>query len=281
MPTPSPHLPPERSTPERSTKEESTPDGSVPEARAVGGPAAGGLRIIRNNTRDTTTTDWATSRHSFSFGDHYDPDNTHFGTLLVNNEEFVSPGRGFDTHPHRETEIITWVTEGSLVHQDSEGHSGIIHPGLAQRMSAGTGIAHSERNDSTAGLREPVRFTAMWIAPDESGAAPSYAQQDVSGELARGGLVAVASGDPAHDSAIRIANRSATLFAARLPAGVSATLPAARLTHLFLTTGSVRLAGAVLGAGDAVRAGDVGGESITAISDAEVLVWAMNRRLGE
>ena len=189
----------------------STPSRSLP---------ADAFTVITSDARATTETDWVTSRHSFSFGDHYDPGNTHFGTLLVNNEERVSPGQGFDTHPHRETEIVTWVTEGALVHQDSEGHSGVIHPGLAQRMSAGTGILHSERNDTAEGQVAPVRFVAMWIAPDESGLAPSYDQRDVGAELGRGGLVTVASGDPAHDSAIRIANRSATLSAARLAAAL-------------------------------------------------------------
>lgn len=253
-----------------------------PPSRSLPDPsAAAAFTVVTSDARATTETDWVTSRHSFSFGDHYDPGNTHFGTLLVNNEERVSPGQGFDTHPHRETEIVTWVTEGALVHQDSEGHSGVIHPGLAQRMSAGTGILHSERNDTAEGRVAPVRFVAMWIAPDESGLAPSYDQRDVGAELGRGGLVTVASGDPAHDSAIRIANRSATLFAARLATGTSAALPHSRFTHLFVTGGSVRLAGRTLGTGDAVRAGDVGGEPVTAVTDAEILVWAMNRRLGE
>jgi len=239
------------------------------------------LHVIRDTDRPETTTDWLRSRHGFSFGDHYDPDDTHHGVLLVHNDEIIAPGTGFDTHPHAETEIVTWVTEGALVHQDSEGHSGVIHPGLAQRMSAGTGILHSERNDTAEGQVAPVRFVAMWIAPDESGLAPSYDQRDVGAELGRGGLVTVASGDPAHDSAIRIANRSATLSAARLAAGTAAALPHSRFTHLFVTTGSVRVAGRTLGTGDAVRAGDVGGEPVTAVTDAEILVWAMNRRLGE
>jgi redox-sensitive bicupin YhaK (pirin superfamily) len=250
-----------------------------PSHRSAAIADSGALTIIRAQDRATTATDSVTSRHSFSFGDHYDPDNTHFGTLLVNNDERVSPGHGFDTHPHRETEIVTWVTEGSLVHQDSEGHCGVIHPGLAQRMSAGTGILHSEMNDVVQAAE--TRFVAMWIAPDESGHAPSYDQHDVTGELGRGGLVAVASGDPAHDSAIRIANRSSTMFAARLAAGASVALPPARFTHLFVTAGSLRLADETLGTGDAVRTGDIGGEPVTAITDCELLVWAMSRRLGE
>jgi len=91
---------------------------------------------------------WLDSRHSFSFGHHYDPDNTHFGLLLVSNDDVVSAGTGFETHPHRDMEIVTWVLDGSLVHQDSQGNSGVLYRGLAQRMSAGTGILHSEKNDA-------------------------------------------------------------------------------------------------------------------------------------
>ncbi len=107
-----------------------------------------GVDVRRAGERFHTAGSWLDSRHSFSFGRHYDPGNTHFGLLLVSNDDVVKAGTGFDTHPHRDMEIITWVLDGSLVHQDSTGHSGVIHPGLAQRMSAGTGILHSERNDS-------------------------------------------------------------------------------------------------------------------------------------
>src|SRR3981189_741130 len=104
--------------------------------------------IRRADDRAKTRISWLDSKHSFSFGSHYEPDNTHHGLLLVNNDDIVEPGTGFDTHPHRDMEIVTWVLRGSLVHQDSIGHSGVIYPGLAQRMSAGRGILHSEKNDS-------------------------------------------------------------------------------------------------------------------------------------
>jgi redox-sensitive bicupin YhaK (pirin superfamily) len=100
-------------------------------------------KIRRAADRAVTTTPWLESRHSFSFGDHYDPDNTHFGLLVVNNDDLVQPDSGFDTHPHRDMEIVTWVLEGELTHRDSAGHQGVIYPGLAQRMSAGSGILHS------------------------------------------------------------------------------------------------------------------------------------------
>src|SRR5688572_25853902 len=104
--------------------------------------------IHRAADRFGTRIDWLDSKHSFSFGHHHDPGNTHHGLLLVNNDDVVRPGAGFETHPHRDMEIVTWVLQGSLVHQDSEGNHGVIYPGLAQRMSAGTGILHSEKNDS-------------------------------------------------------------------------------------------------------------------------------------
>jgi redox-sensitive bicupin YhaK (pirin superfamily) len=107
------------------------------------------VQIRRAADREVTTTPWLTSRHSFSFGDHYDPSNTHYGLLLVSNDDVVAPATGFDTHPHRDMEIVTWVLDGSLEHSDSEGNSGVVYPGLAQRMSAGTGIFHSEKNASS------------------------------------------------------------------------------------------------------------------------------------
>lgn len=240
------------------------------------------VHIARAADRAVTTTEWLTSRHGFSFGDHYDPDNTHHGMLLVHNDETVAPGRGFDTHPHRETEIVTWVLSGALVHQDSQGHSGLIHPGLAQRMSAGTGILHSERNDHRGEApAEPVHYIQMWLLPDETGADPSYEQRDVTSELTRGGLIPLASGDPAHDAAIRIRNRSATLWVARLTAGERIAVPSTRFTHLFVAGGAVRSGDAALDTGDTLRADDFGGSTVTAATDAEVLIWGMDRALGE
>src|SRR6516164_8150497 len=130
--------------------------------------------VRRAADRSATKMSWLDSKHSFSFGHHYDPDNTHHGLLLVNNDDIVRPGTGFETHPHRDMEIVTWVLRGSLVHQDSEGNSGIIYPGLAQRMSAGTGILHSEKNDAwrltgAAPTPDDVRFIQMWVVPDEYG----------------------------------------------------------------------------------------------------------------
>lgn len=239
--------------------------------------------VRRAGERFHTGAGWLDSHHSFSFSRHYDPENTHFGLLLVNNDDIVAPGTGFDTHPHRDMEIVTWVLSGSLVHQDSAGHNGIIHPGLAQRMSAGRGILHSEKNDA-AGSPEPVHFLQMWVVPDEDGIVPGYEQLDVGAELERGALVPIASGRPGHDSAIRIHQKDAALHVARLPVAGSAVLPNAPYAHVFVARGIVDLEGVgPLAAGDAVRVSDAQGQRIGALGDAgaEVLVWEMHGALAD
>lgn len=242
--------------------------------------------IRRASERFSTQIDWLDSRHSFSFGRHYDPANTHHGLLLVNNDDIVQPGTGFETHPHRDMEIVTWVLRGSLVHQDSRGNSGVIYPGLAQRMSAGTGILHSEKNDSwrLAGDHhsEPVHFVQMWVVPDEAGITPGYEQVEIKHELLAGALVPVASGMPAHRgaAAIRIHNRYAALHAARLQPGQHVQLPEAPLLHLFVPRGSVTVEGAgALVPGDAVRFTATGGHQVTATEPAEILLWEMHATL--
>ena len=245
------------------------------------------IDVRRAGDRPTTRIDWLDSKHSFSFGRHYDPHNTHHGLLLVNNDDTVRAGTGFETHPHQDMEIVTWVLRGSLVHQDSTGHSGVIYPGLAQRMSAGAGILHSETNDAwrvdpTRPADEPVHFVQMWVVPDEQGLRPGYEQLEIGDELLRGGLVPVASGRPQHDgaAAIRINNRYAALYAARLQPGDSVELPDAPYLHLFVPAGAVTLEGAgALAAGDAVRFTATGGQRVTATEAAEILVWEMHAGL--
>ncbi|CAN7157135.1 pirin family protein [Mycolicibacterium frederiksbergense] len=238
--------------------------------------------------RAATRISWLDSKHSFSFGGHYEPDNTHHGLLLVNNDDRVAPGTGFDTHPHRDMEIVTWVLQGSLVHQDSTGNNGVIYPGLAQRMSAGRGILHSEKNDSwTLTGREthsePVHFVQMWVVPDESGRDPGYQQLEIDDELLSGGLVTIASGMPEHrdQSAITIGNKYAALHGARLQAGESVHLPQAPYLHLFVPRGAVSLEGAgELLEGDAARLTATGGQRVTATEPSEILLWEMHAGLG-
>ena len=154
---------------------------------------------------------WLDARHHFSFASYHDPARMGWGRIRVWNDDRIAGKSGFPPHPHRDMEIVTWVLAGSLVHQDSTGHAGVIYPGLAQRMSAGTGILHSEKNDAwrvepARRSDEPVRFVQMWVLPDEAGATPGYEQLEIDDALLRGGLVPVASGMPQHESAIRIGN---------------------------------------------------------------------------
>lgn len=244
--------------------------------------------IRRADERFRTEIGWLHSQHSFAFGHHRDHSNTHHGLLLVNNDDVVSAGQGFDTHPHRDMEIVTWVLGGSLVHQDSTGHSGVIYPGLAQRMSAGTGILHSEKNDSwriDGGVPHdvPVHFVQMWVVPDERGITPGYEQLELADADLAGSLVPVASGMAAHAGAraIRIANRHAALHVARLQPGQSVQLPDAPYLHLFVPIGTVELEGAGrVARGDAVRFTASGGQQVTAVEPAEILVWEMHATLG-
>lgn len=244
--------------------------------------------VRRAEDRFKTRIGWLDSKHSFSFSRHWDPKNTHHGLLLVNNDDIVIPGAGFETHPHRDMEIVTWVLQGSLVHQDSEGNKGVIYPSLAQRMSAGSGILHSEKNDAwRAGVGEahdePVRFIQMWVPPDEEGIQPGYEQLEIAEELLRGDLVPVASGMDKHAdvAAIRIKNRYAALHAARMKPEDTVTVPDAPFSHLFVARGTVDLESAgVLNEGDAVRLSGIGGQTVTAVDNAEVLIWEMHASTG-
>jgi redox-sensitive bicupin YhaK (pirin superfamily) len=246
-----------------------------------------GVEVKRAADRAKTQISWLDSKHSFSFGPHYDPSNTHHGLLLVNNDDIVAPGTGFETHPHRDMEIVTWVLQGALVHQDSVGNHGIIYPGLAQRMSAGTGILHSEKNDTFASTdlvespppRDPVHFVQMWVMPDTAGVSPGYEQLEIPDADLRRKLAPVASGMPRHrdETAIRIGNRDAALYAARLQPGKSVALPDAPYVHLFVPAGSVDLEDAGrLEEGDAARLTAAGPRRVVAVSPAEILVWEMH-----
>lgn len=261
----------------------------MPSERSLIHPGGSGrIEVRRARDRFATSIDWLESRNCFSFGPHYDPANTHHGILVAHNDETVRPSTGFDTHPHRDIEIVTWVVGGALVHQDSLGHSGIIYPGLAQRMSAGSGVLHSEKNDTAAlgpgtpPAVEPVRFIQMWVLPDGSGAEPSYEQLEIDDALGSGDLVTVASGQPGHrdHAAIRIGNSHATMYVARLVPGRSVTVPEAPYLHLYVAQGEAVLEGAGdLAEGDAVRVTDAGGMRLSTATSAEVIVWEMHTSL--
>jgi redox-sensitive bicupin YhaK (pirin superfamily) len=230
------------------------------------------IEVRRAKDRFHTEAGWLDSHHSFSFSYHYDPENTHHGLLLVSNDDVVRGGTGFSTHPHRDMEIVTWVLDGELHHKDSEGNSGIIYPGLAQRMSAGTGIWHSEMN---ASWDRDVHFIQMWVLPDTESIRPGYEQLDISSQLSRGGLVPVASGR-GHDAAISIRQKEAVLWSGQLKPGETVEIPDAPFVHLYVARGAGELQGAGrLETGDAARLTVAGSPAFTADAEsgAEVLIW--------
>jgi redox-sensitive bicupin YhaK (pirin superfamily) len=242
------------------------------------------IELRRAQQRFVTRTDGAETYHSFSFGEHYDPTNVSFGRLMVNNDDLVHVGAGYPNHPHRDAEIVTWVMSGSLVHEDSRGNSGLIYPGLAQRMSAGSGIVHAERNDAyridPTHSAEPVHFIQMWIRPDEAGAPPSYQQRELAlGDLVRGWLPIAAGRHP--DAVVSLGSAGATLWVSVLPAGTSRQLPNGDRLHVYLARGVVNIERiGQLRAGDSLRVSGSSELRLTAGAEAEVLVWQMNRQPG-
>lgn len=235
------------------------------------------IDIRSADSRFHTDIGWLDSRHSFSFGQHFDPANVGHGLLMVSNDDRVAPGGGFGAHPHRDMEIVTWVIAGALEHHDSEGNEGVIRPGLAQRMSAGKGIMHSEMNHSST---EPVHFVQMWVPPHEQGIAPGYEQVDVNAELDSGGLVTIASGRDA-DAAVRIHQRHASMLVARLGVDETVALPTSPFVHVFVAVGGVTFDddGAILQTGDAARLTAAGDRSITAHEPSEVIVWESDQQV--
>lgn len=244
------------------------------------------LTLHRAGERFRTRTGWLDSRHSFSAGAHYDPANTHFGLLLLHNEDRVLPGRGYDEHPHRDTEIITWVLEGELEHRDTgSGRMERVAPGQVQRLGAGSGVRHSEHATPAAG----ARFVQMWVVPDGPGGAPEYEVREAS--AAPGDPVVLASGLARHrrTSLLALRQRGAALHVVQLRPGGGTRLPAAPYVHAFVARGTADLEAATttegvgpLGTGDAARiVDDGGGRRVTAGPDgAEILVWEMHGALG-
>lgn len=229
------------------------------------------ISVRRAAKRFHTQLDWLDSWHSFSFGGHHDPENTRHGLLLVNNDDRIAGGGAFGPHPHADMEIVTWVLEGELEHRDSIGTHDVIYPGLAQRMSAGHGIRHSEVNASPT---NEVHLVQMWVLPDTRGIEPGYEQRDLSDALSGGGLVPVASGR-GHEGAISLHQRDAVFWVVRLEPTEDVKVPDAPHAHVFVAVGEVSLDGAGdLATGDAARLTDAGTLGLTAGSDgAEVLIW--------
>jgi redox-sensitive bicupin YhaK (pirin superfamily) len=210
----------------------------------------GGLQIRRGSARGHTRIDWLDSRHTFSFGEYHDPLHVHFGDLRVINEDIVQPSGGFGTHGHQDMEIITYVLSGQLEHQDSLGTGAIIQAGDVQRMSAGTGIRHSEFNPSST---VPVHFLQIWIYPDRKGLQPSYEQIDQAVKADRVGEWQLLA-SPTGESGSLTLHQDVRLWAARLQAeqALDFSLKNGRRAWLQVTRGSVSLGPEILQAGDGV-----------------------------
>ncbi|NMF81915.1 pirin family protein [Nodosilinea sp. P-1105] len=214
---------------------------------------------------------WLDSRHTFSFGHYYDPRHMGFASLRVINEDKVAPGQGFGTHGHRDMEIMTYVLSGGLDHQDSLGGGSTIHPGDVQRMSAGTGIRHSEFNASAT---EPVHFLQIWILPETAGLRPSYEQIHVSPEAKQGHLHLIGSRQGG-DGVVTI-HQDVNLYAAILTAGqtVDHAIAPGRGVWVQVVRGGITLNGHPLTAGDGAEITDVAGLTLVGTAtEAEVLLF--------
>ena len=213
---------------------------------------------------------WLDSWHTFSFGDYYDPKHMGFRSLRVINDDSVAPGKGFPTHSHREMEIITYVLDGSLEHKDSMGNGSVMKPGDVQRMTAGTGVGHSEFNGSRS---EPVHFLQIWVLPEGRNLPPGYEQKHFS-KADRQGLLRVVASREGADGAVQV-HQDVKLLAGLFGAGdsVSYALPAGRHAWLHVARGKIRVNGHDLQAGDAVQASEEAALSLSDASDAEVLLF--------
>ena len=228
------------------------------------------LDIRKAGDRGFADHGWLRSFHSFSFADYYDPEHVGFGPLRVINEDRVSPGRGFGRHGHRDMEIISYVLEGALEHKDSIGTGSVIRPGDVQRMSAGTGVMHSEFNASAT---EPVHFLQIWIEPRERGIAPGYEEKHFEPGEKRGRLRLIASPD-GRDGSVTI-HQDASVYAGLLD-GEERTehqLEAGRRAYVHVVRGRATVNGRNLDAGDAAKLSDIQSVTIENGSDAEILLF--------
>ena len=228
------------------------------------------ITVRKAADRGLTNIDWLKSRHTFSFGDYYDPNQQGFSDLRVINEDWVAPGAGFPTHSHRDMEIITYVVEGAVQHRDSMGNGSVIRPGDVQRMSAGTGVTHSEYNPSRA---EELHLLQIWIQPDRRGHQPGYEQKTVADNEKRGRLRVIASPD-GRDGSVTI-HQDARVFAGVIEPGTPLAFEssAERRAYLQVVKGAVQLNGVALDAGDGARIVDERAIELAARQQSEVLLF--------
>ncbi len=228
------------------------------------------LQIRKSEERGVANHGWLNSRHSFSFGHYHDPKHVGFGPLLVINEDKVAPAQGFGTHGHRDMEIISYVLSGALEHKDSMGTGSVLHYGDVQRMSAGTGVRHSEFNHSSG---EPVHFLQIWIQPNVRGITPSYEEKHFTPESKLGQLRLIASSD-GRDGSVLV-HQDAAIYATIMTAGDSLKheLAPGRLGYVHVIRGEVTVNGTALNGGDALK---LTGEALVTLEQAkaaEVLLF--------
>lgn len=213
---------------------------------------------------------WLHSRHTFSFASYHDASHMGFRALRVINEDVVEPGRGFGTHPHKDMEIISYVVDGALEHADSMGNGSVIRPGEVQRMTAGTGVTHSEFNHSRS---DKVHFLQIWIEPERQGLTPGYEQKDFPAEDRRGRLRLVASHD-GRDGSLTV-HQDVSLHASLLAPGQSVTFEPGSGRHVWIQVvrGSVTINGQTLAAGDGASSSDGSELTVTGVEEAEILLF--------
>jgi redox-sensitive bicupin YhaK (pirin superfamily) len=228
------------------------------------------MTIRRSEDRGQTKTGWLESRHSFSFGDYYDPANENFGPLRVINEDWIAGGAGFPPHPHRDMEIVTYILGGAIAHKDSTGGGGTIRPGEIQRMSAGTGIVHAEFNASPD---QTCHLLQIWIVPSQHGLVPGYEQKAIDTAAVTNHFARIAGPDP-QENEVRLV-QDAEIWAARLDAGVEVIhlLSPGRRAWLQVARGEVHVEGRALRAGDGAAITDVEQIAVRAGTDAELLLF--------
>jgi redox-sensitive bicupin YhaK (pirin superfamily) len=228
------------------------------------------IKVRKSGERGTTKIGWLDSRHSFSFGDYYDPGHESFGSLRVINEDWIAGGAGFPPHGHRDMEIVTYIIEGALQHKDSIGGGGIIRPGEIQRMSAGSGIVHAEFN---ASRDRPCHLLQIWIMPSRGGIEPSYEQKTLDAAAMRNHFARIAAPQP-QGNEVRLV-QDAEIWAAKLDAGVEAIHPLepGRRAWLQLVTGEISVDGHALAAGDAAAVSDQNQVAVRSLQPSEMLLF--------
>ena len=228
------------------------------------------LQVRHSHERGHSQHGWLNSHHTFSFANYYDPSQLGISSLRVINDDTVAPGAGFDTHGHRDMEIVSYVLEGALVHKDSMGNGSVIKPGDVQRMSAGTGVTHSEFNPSED---EPVHFLQIWLKPNQTGVEPAYAQRHFPDEERRGRLALLVSPD-GRDGSIS-AQQDGLLYGSLLDAGDSLEHPLAnqRRAYIHVARGTLEVNGQTLADGDGASIADVDVIKLRGIDKAEVLLF--------